>query len=127
MKKVAGTLKLDLAQFRELEAFSQFGSDLDEATKKQLERGRRAVEMLKQPQYSPINTIDQVISLYALTRGYMDTVPVAKIKEFETALVSYVRATVPTFVSDIEKSKMWSDESEAKLKEAIADCKKNFS
>jgi F-type H+-transporting ATPase subunit alpha len=89
MKKVAGTLKLDLAQFRELEAFSQFGSDLDENTKNQLERGKRAVEILKQPQYAPVAIIDQVVVLYALTRGYLDNVPIPKIKLFEEGLKEY--------------------------------------
>ncbi|MEK7105011.1 MAG: F0F1 ATP synthase subunit alpha, partial [Patescibacteria group bacterium] len=83
MKKVAGTLKLDLAQYRELEAFSQFGSDLDNATKQQLERGKRAVEVLKQPQYAPMAVERQVAVLYALTKGYLDDVPVDRIKEFE--------------------------------------------
>src|SRR3989344_3941653 len=89
MKKVSGTLKLDLAQFRELEAFSQFGSDLDEGTKKQLERGKRAVEVLKQPQYAPVKAEHQVVTLYALVKGFMDDVPVEKIKEFEAGLIDY--------------------------------------
>src|SRR3989304_8315834 len=76
MKKVAGTLKLDLAQYRELEAFSQFGSDLDNATKRQLERGKRSVEILKQLQYAPVKTEHQVVTFYALTKGFMDDAPV---------------------------------------------------
>ncbi len=126
MKKVSGTLKLDLAQFRELEAFSQFGSDLDDATKRQLERGKRAVEMLKQPQYSPIETVNQVITLYSLVKGYMDDVPVAKIKEFEAGLIEYAEMNAKTFISQVREKKMWEDDGEAELKQAIVDFKKGF-
>lgn len=126
MKKVAGTLKLDLAQFRELEAFSQFGSDLDESTKRQLERGKRAVEVLKQPQYSPVETIKQIVTLYALTKGYMDTVPVDQISKFESELGDYTEQHAKDFYSDIEKSKMWTDESEATLKKTIENFTKTF-
>lgn len=126
MKKVAGTLKLDLAQFRELEAFSQFGSDLDAATRNQIERGRRAVELLKQTQYSPMLVQHQVISLYALTRGYMDTIPVAKIKEFEAGLIDYVEANCKEFIADVVEKKMWEEASEAKLKETIESFKSTF-
>ncbi len=126
MKKVAGTLKLDLAQFRELEAFSQFGSDLDDATKRQLERGKRAVEVLKQPQYSPVGTIKQIVTLYALTKGYMDTVAIDKIQEFEDALGDYTQVNAKDFYKDIETTKMWTDASEASLKKAIEDFKSGF-
>jgi len=126
MKKVAGTLKLDLAQFRELEAFSQFGSDLDESTKRQLERGKRAVEVLKQPQYAPVGTIKQIVTLYALVKGYMDTVPVADIKRFEEELADYAEQNAKDFYADIEKNKMWTDESEASLKKAIESFVKGF-
>lgn len=126
MKKVAGTLKLDLAQFRELEAFSQFGSDLDQATRNQIERGRRAVELLKQTQYSPMLVQHQVVSLYALTRGYMDTIPVPKIKEFEAGLIDYVEANCKEFITDVVEKKMWEDASEAKLKETIESFKSTF-
>jgi len=126
MKKVAGTLKLDLAQFRELEAFSQFGSDLDVATRNQIERGRRAVELLKQTQYSPMVVEHQVISLYALSRGYMDSVPVAKIKEFEAGLIEFVEANAKEFIADVKEKKMWEDASEAKLKETIESFKSTF-
>lgn len=127
MKKVAGTLKLDLAQYRELEAFAQFGSDLDEATKRQLERGKRAVEVLKQPQYSPMKTESQVIVLYALTKGYMDDVSVEKIKEFEEGLVNYAEKNAKTFIKEITEQKMWTDAGEEELKKAIAEFKNNFS
>ncbi len=126
MKKVAGTLKLDLAQFRELEAFSQFGSDLDDATKRQLERGKRAVEVLKQPQYSPVNTIRQIVTLYALTKGYMDTVPVDKVKQFEIELGDYTEQHAEDFYKDVMEKKMWTDESEATLKQAMEEFVKEF-
>lgn len=126
MKKVAGTLKLDLAQYRELEAFAQFGSDLDENTKKQLERGKRAVEILKQPQYAPVKTVHQVVTLYALTKGFMDDVPVEKIKEFEQGLIDYSERHAKKFYKEITDSKMWTDAGEAELKKAIADFKQSF-
>lgn len=126
MKKVAGTLKLDLAQFRELEAFTQFGSDLDEATKRQLERGKRAVEVLKQGQYAPMIVEHQVIVLYALTRGYMDNVPVERMKEFEAELIEYVETNANQFIKDISEKGMYSDESEVLLKKTIEDFKEIF-
>jgi len=92
MKKVAGTLKLDQAQFRELEAFSKFGSDLDAATKLTIERGRRNTEVLKQPQYAPVPVEEQVAMILASTRGYIDRVPVAKVKEFEKEFIGLLRA-----------------------------------
>jgi len=127
MKKVAGTLKLDLAQYRELEAFSQFGSDLDEATLRQLERGKRAVEMLKQPQYAPVKIEHQVVALYALTNGYMDDVAIDKIKEFEQGLSEYSERNAKVFYKQIVEKKMWDDKGEEELKKVIADFKKNFS
>ncbi|MDO8482329.1 MAG: F0F1 ATP synthase subunit alpha [bacterium] len=126
MKKVAGTLKLELAQYRELEAFSQFGSDLDESTKKQLERGKRAVEVLKQPQYAPVKTEHQVVTLYALVKGFMDDVPVAKIKEFEAGLIDYTESNAKVFFKDIRETKMWSEAGEAELKKVIAEFKVSF-
>ena len=126
MKKVAGTLKLDLAQFRELEAFSQFGSDLDEATKKTIERGRRGVELLKQPQYSPMLVEHQVVVLYALTRGHLDNIAIEKIKAFEAGLIEYAESNAKKFMSQVREKKMWEDDGEAELKQAIADFKKMF-
>jgi len=127
MKKVAGTLKLDLAQYRELEAFSQFGSDLDSATREQLERGKRAVEVLKQPQYSPMAVERQVAILYALVKGYMDDVSVDRIKEFEEGLISYTENNAKKFYKEIIETNMWSDAGEAELKKAIEEFKNNFS
>ncbi len=126
MKKVAGTLKLDLAQYRELEAFAQFGSDLDESTKKQLERGKRSVEILKQPQYSPVKTEHQVVVFYALVKGFMDDVAVDKIKEFEKGLIDYTERNAKTFYKEVLESKMWTDKGEEELKKVIGDFKNSF-
>jgi F-type H+-transporting ATPase subunit alpha len=126
MKKVAGTLKLDLAQYRELEAFAQFGSDLDDATKRQLERGKRAVELLKQPQYSPLLTVNQVILLYALVKGYLDDVEVSEIKNFEKGLLEYTENNAKTFIKQVNEKKMWEDDGEEELKKAISDFKQGF-
>jgi len=126
MKKVAGTLKLELAQYRELEAFSQFGSDLDESTKKQLERGKRAVEVLKQPQYAPVKTEHQVVTLYALVKGFMDDVPVNKIKEFEQGLIDYTESNAKTFYKDVIETKMWSEAGEAEIKKVLGEFKTSF-
>jgi len=126
MKKVAGTLKLDLAQFRELEAFSQFGSDLDDSTKKQLERGKRAVEVLKQLQYAPVKMEHQVVTLYALVKGFMDDVPVEQIKEFEAGLIEYTEHNAKTFYKEVKESKMWTDKGEMQLKKVVEDFKSSF-
>ncbi|MEI6190844.1 MAG: F0F1 ATP synthase subunit alpha [bacterium] len=126
MKKVAGTLKLDLAQFRELEAFSQFGSDLDENTKNQLERGKRAVEVLKQPQYAPVVIEDQVVVLYALTRGYMDNISISDISAFEDGLKEYAQKNAKIFYKEVRETKMWTDVGEAELKKVIQEFKDTF-
>jgi F-type H+-transporting ATPase subunit alpha len=91
MKKVAGSLRLDLAAFRELEAFAQLGTDLDKATQQQLDRGYRMVELLKQPQFQPLHFADQVISIYAGTNGFFDTVPVDKVLEVEQEMIQFLR------------------------------------
>ena len=126
MKKVAGKIKLDLAQFRELEAFSQFGSDLDEGTKKQLERGKRAVEVLKQPQYAPVGTVDQIVTLYALINGFIDEVKVEKVKEFESGLAEYAASNAKTFYKEVTDTRMWTEAGEAELKKAITDFVASF-
>ena len=126
MKKVSGTLKLDLAQFRELEAFSQFGSDLDESTKNQLERGKRAVEVLKQPQYSPVATEDQVVVLYALTKGHMDSIAIDKIKLFEEGLIEYARKNAKVFYKEVMDTKVFTDAGEAELVKVIGEFKGSF-
>ena len=119
MKSVAGRLRLDLAQYRELEAFASFASDLDAATKKQLERGARTVEILKQPQFQPMPVEQQVIVIFAVTNGYIDTVPVPEIKEWERAFLEYMGAENPQITEAIRKEKVISKELEASLRKAI--------
>ena len=101
MKKVAGPLRLNLAQFRELEAFAEFGSELDAASLAQLERGRRVVEVLKQDQFSPVKVEEQVVAIYAVTEGHMDSVPIEKVEDFEAGLLDYVRTRHPELLSHI--------------------------
>ena len=101
MKKVAGPLRLNLAQFRELEAFAEFGSELDAASLAQLERGRRVVEVLKQGQFSPVKVADQVVAIYAVTEGHMDSVPIDQIEDFEAGLLDYVRTRHPEMLDQI--------------------------
>jgi F-type H+-transporting ATPase subunit alpha len=120
MKQVAGKLKLELAQFAELEAFSQFASDLDAATQAELARGQRLREMLKQPQNSPISVEEQVALIYAGINGFLDDVPVADVKEFVVKLRSYIRNSVPQFISSIQTENKLTPENEEVLKTAIA-------
>ena len=91
VKQVAGTLRLDLAQYREKEAFAQFGSDLDQATQKQLQRGQRLVEILKQPQYQPMSWVDQAISIFAATNGFLDDQPINKLGKFESEFLTFIQ------------------------------------
>ncbi len=119
MKKVAGGLRLDLAQFRSLAAFAQFGSDLDKATQRQLDRGLRLTELLKQPQYQPLSLTDQVAILYAGTRGMLDNVPVDRVKEWQTAFLRAYHSQYGAVADAIEQSSVVSDEVEAKLRSAI--------
>ena len=116
MKKVAGPLRINLAQFRELEAFAEFGSDLDEASQAQLDRGRRVVEMLKQPQYQPVTVEDQVVTLFAVTEGYFDSVPVDEIPEAESGLLEYIRTRHGDLLENIKSS---GDLPEDELKDAV--------
>lgn len=117
MKKVAGPMKLALAQYRELESFSQFDSDLDSETKKALERGKRTVEVLKQSQYSPVPTALQVVGLYALNQGYLDGIEVSKVKEWENGLYEYFQKTQKDLLQQITKD--WNQEIEDSLKSSI--------
>ncbi len=119
MKKVAGKLKLALAQFRELEAFAQFGSDLDESTRQQLDLGRRLTELLKQPQYSPVAMEKQVVSLYAVNNGFMDDVPVERVREFEKGLTEFMETQGKSVLEAIRDTKEISEDTEAKLKASI--------
>jgi len=121
MKKVAGQLRLELAQFRALAAFAQFGSDLDKATRDQLERGSRLTELLKQPQYQPVDLEDQVIGIYALTNGYAADVLVDKISEYEAGLLEYIHNNQPGVAQSIASQKVLTDELVPALRSAIAD------
>ena len=123
MKSVAGRLRLDLAQYRELEAFASFASDLDAATKRQLDRGARTVEVLKQGQYNPMPTEEQVVILYAVTNGFLDDIPVNRIREWERGFLEYVRAQFPQVGQAIRKEKALSKDTEADLKRAIGQYK----
>ena len=119
MKKIAGTLRLDLAQYRELAAFSQFASDLDEATRNQLARGERLVELLKQPQYSPYDVVDQVISIYAGSKGHFDGIPVELIGKAEDGLHDFIKSRHESLRAAIAKENAISKENEKKLAEVI--------
>lgn len=123
MKKVAGKLRLDLAQFRELEAFAQFGSDLDENTRKQIERGRRTVEILKQDQYEPMPMEQQVAILYALTNGFVDDVIVEKVRDWEIDFLKYMRSGGKETLEMIKEKKELSDEVVAALEKDIKEFK----
>jgi len=119
MKKVAGTLRLDLAQYRELAAFAAFGSDLDEATQKQLSRGERLVELLKQGQYVPMDVIDQVVSIFAATKGLYDVVPVEKIQEAEKELLEHMHSQHAGLVDSIRNDKAISDDNGKALTDIV--------
>ena len=121
MKQVAGTLKLDLAQYRELAAFAQFGSDLDKATQAQLDRGVRLVELLKQPQFSPMSLAQQVVSLYAGTRGFLDKYPVDKIKYYEPQLLSFIAGKYPEIMKEIDEKQEISPKLDKKLREVLGE------
>ncbi|MCX6781077.1 MAG: F0F1 ATP synthase subunit alpha [Candidatus Magasanikbacteria bacterium] len=122
MKKVSGKIRLDLAQFRELEAFSQFASDLDETTRKQIERGRRTVEVLKQPQFAPLTVEHQIVAIYAVTNGYFDATPVDSVQDAESKLHVYVDEQASDVIEMLTKEKALSEGVETRLKETL----KNF-
>ena len=126
MKQVAGTLRLDLAQFRELAAFAQFASDLDKATKAQLDRGQRLTEVLKQGQYSPLSVEKQVMAIYLGTKGYLDDVAVKDVTRCEKEFLDFMEANHPEVGGDIIKTKKITDENEEALKKAIAEFKETF-
>jgi len=123
MRQVAGSMRLDMAAFRELAAFAQFGSDLDEATRRQLERGLRVQEVLKQGQYSPVPLVDQVLIFYAVTRGFLDDVDLRKVQAFELAFQRYMHDAHPELASLVATGKKMSDEMQAALDQAIHDFK----
>ncbi len=126
MKQVAGTLRLDLAQFREKEAFAQFGSDLDKATQQQLARGQRLVEALKQPQYQPMHWVDQVFAIYAATNGYLDPYPTSAVRQFEEGFLNFVRANKSDLRGKLEQSQALNDEIKAELNQALDEFSKSF-
>ncbi|HRS87941.1 MAG TPA: F0F1 ATP synthase subunit alpha, partial [Syntrophales bacterium] len=121
MKQVAGTLKLDLAQYRELAAFAQFGSDLDKATQAQLDRGVRLVEILKQPQFQPMSLAEEVVILFAGTRGFLDKYPVDRIKDYEPQLLSFVKGKYPEIMREIDEQQVISPDLEKKMKEVLTE------
>jgi F-type H+-transporting ATPase subunit alpha len=123
MKQVAGQMRLDMASFRELAAFAQFGSDLDEATRRQLERGLRVQETLKQGQYSPVPLADQIIMFYAATNGYLDDVEVRRIPELSTAFVQYMKDSHPDLMQSIATGAKLDKETQDRLGQAIEDFK----
>ncbi len=126
MKEVAGSLRLDLSQYRELEAFAAFASDLDATSKAQLERGARLVELLKQPQYRPLAVEEQVVSIFLGTGGHLDSVPVEDVGRFEAEFLDHVRASEEGILKEIRESKKLSDETSDKLVEVINQFKKGF-
>jgi F-type H+-transporting ATPase subunit alpha len=126
MKQVAGTLRLDLAQFRELAAFAQFGSDLDKTTLAQIERGKRMVELLKQDQFVPMTMIDQVLVLFAATQGFIDDIPVESVKKFEQEFLRYINDRKADIKKELGEKKAIDDALKAKLISAVEDFKKGF-
>jgi F-type H+-transporting ATPase subunit alpha len=125
MKSVAGRLRLDLAQYRELEAFASFASDLDAATKRQLERGARTVEILKQGQYQPMPVEQQVMILYAVSNGYIDDVAIPVLREWEKGFHEFMSAQYPQVGERIRAEKAMSKETEADFKRALDEYKKS--
>jgi F-type H+-transporting ATPase subunit alpha len=126
MKDVAGSLRLDLSQYRELEAFAAFASDLDPTSKAQLERGARLVELLKQPQYSPMPVEEQVVAIFLGTRGHLDSVPVEDVQRFETEFLEHVRASHGDILKEIRETKQFPEETAKKLTEVVNEFKKGF-
>jgi F-type H+-transporting ATPase subunit alpha len=126
MKQVAGKLKLELAQYDDLQAFAQFASDLDKATQDQLARGQRLREILKQPQYSPLSVAEQVAGVYAGLNGYLDDLAVDKVAPYVKGLREYLKTSKPQYGEIIQKEKKLGEEAESILKEAIAEYKKTF-
>ena len=126
MKSIAGTLRLDLAQFRELEAFAKFGSDLDKATLAQLTRGEHMVEVLKQKQYSPMDVVKQIAIIFAGTKGHLDDIPVDRIAEFETGLFDYLDANNAKDLEVMRTEGTITDDVSNTLEKAINDFKKGF-
>jgi len=127
IKKLGGGIRLALAQYRELAAFSQFASDLDEATRKQLERGERVMEMMKQPQYQPMSVAEMALSLFAANEGYLDDIPVGEVVAFESAMQNHVKSSFGDLIDDINRDLEYSDDVVKRLADAVEDFKKNGS
>jgi F-type H+-transporting ATPase subunit alpha len=121
MKKVAGGLRLDLAAFRELEAFAQLGTELDAATQSRLDRGYRMVELLKQGQYHPLDVVDQILVIFAGTRGYLDRVPVNRVQEWEKLFLTFMRDQKPEIRKAIREKKDLSDDIVEQIKGALGE------
>ena len=126
MKKVAGKMRLEAAQFRELAAFTQFGSDLDEDTKRKLERGKRLMEILRQGQYEPVDVAEQVVIFFSLINGLLDDVPVKKIKEFEKEMIAYFKNTAVDVLETIRNTKVLEEETENKIKKSVQNYKETL-
>ncbi len=126
MKKIAGSLRLDLASFRELEAFAQLGTDLDAASQRQLDRGARMVELLKQGQYGPFHVIDQIISIFTGAKGFLDDLPISQVADFEDGLIKYFRDEVPEIRNALVEKQQIDDDLEQKLMDAIKVFKERF-
>jgi F-type H+-transporting ATPase subunit alpha len=126
MRQVAGSLRLDLAQYRELAAFAQFGSDLDKQTLSQLNRGRRLVEVLKQPQYQPLPVEKQVIIIYAATNGYLDPIPVENVRAYETELYTFLETRRAQLLTSLAEKKQIDDAIKADLNAALKEFGETF-
>jgi F-type H+-transporting ATPase subunit alpha len=127
IKKLGGGVRLALAQYRELAAFAQFASDLDEATRAQLERGQRVMELMKQKQYSPLTIAEMAVSLYSADRGYLDDIALEKVGAFETALHSFMRSDKTDLMKKIKDTGEYNDDIDAAIKAAIEEFKANHS
>jgi F-type H+-transporting ATPase subunit alpha len=126
MRQVAGSMKLELAQYRELAAFAQFGSDLDKATQQQLNRGQRLTELLKQPQFSPLPFSKQILAIYAGTNGYLDDLPISQVREFEDELYKFVDTSNPGLLNEIMEKKQLDDKLKGEMDRLLKEHKQRF-
>ena len=126
MKKVAGSIKLELAQYREMAAFAQFGSDLDASTQKLLNRGSKLTELLKQNQYTPLTVAEQVVSIYSGVKGFLDDIELAKIRDFEKKLIDMILNDKPAIIEEIKSSGKLEEKVEKELIQIIETLKKEF-
>jgi F-type H+-transporting ATPase subunit alpha len=126
MKKLAGGVRIAQAQYRELAAFAQFASDLDQATRKQLERGQRVTEVMKQKQYAPLSVAEMAVSLYAVDKGYLDAVPVNKVSSVELEVIAYCNTNHAELMAEINKTGQFNDDIAGKMAAAIDACMKTL-